>query len=143
LIKAKVGVKKESQKKEDAVEESKEDVDLEAGEPVLSEDVKVVGPSLMERLKAGVAIKVQDLMAKVPSRPTVAGLRQKLPAMPEMPTIAHYLPDLPAMPKIPLPQPIDHLWSSLTRLDSDRVSPIIQRVNYFLLFLSFSAILIP
>jgi len=105
--------------------------------------VKVVGPSLMERLKAGVAIKVQDLMAKVPSRPTVAGLRQKLPAMPEMPAIAHYLPDLPAMPKIPLPQPIDHLWSSLTRLDSDRVSPIIQRVNYFLLFLSFSAILIP
>mgnify|MGYP000925044293 CR=1 FL=1 len=143
MIKAKVGVKKESQKKEDTVEESKEDVDLEAGEPVSSEEVKVVGPSLMERLKAGVAIKVQDLMAKVPSRPTVAGLRQKLPAMPEMPAIAHYLPDLPAMPKIPLPQPIDHLWSSLTRLDSDRVSPIIQRVNYFLLFLSFSAILIP
>lgn len=118
--------------------------------------VKEVGPSLKERINNAIALKYLDtkeaIYSRLPNRPTMPtlprppsfqevkeGIRAKMPAMPQLPKcpeVSQYLPDMPSLPKIPLPEPLDSLRNFLTQLDSEHVSPLIQRLNYLVLFLS-------
>jgi hypothetical protein len=63
-----------------------------------------------------------------------------MPSVP-MPNVREYLPDMPTMPKVPLPEPVDNVVTYLFQLDQLHISPMIQRINYLILVLSLSSML--
>ena len=86
-------------------------------------------------------------MPTMPTMPSIVEVKQsiasKIPALPQippMPPVREYLPEVPELPKIPLPEPLDSLKERLVQLDTDNISPLVQRLNYIILLLSVSCI---
>jgi hypothetical protein len=148
---------------DDEGNDDKEEKDLESNKNVENEiKVKEVGPSMMERVKTSVSLKYMNakeaIYSRIPARPSLSisrpsmpsgaqikeSITSRLPSIPSIPvpSVREYLPDMPSLPKVPLPEPVDNVVQSISQVDEENISPLIQRINYLTLTLSLSCMLL-